>query len=347
MREAPGLAATRSRCDGHAAAPRRRRKAVRPGVMPTLFGHHMIGHCLFITLDEMSSELPDLYEYVGGPCPAPTAGMTEEEKDSWCAMENGHFDVACDMEPEQRDEYRRVVSYLEYANKELLQQGLDEAPGDVPLDRRSTTRTSRSDGATIPITSRRSSRPKRRADRQRRADDPHARLLGQAARPHGRELHRGRHPEGLPRGSGVPQGTEAHRHLPQAEEGGPADLGVRSDDGQAERPTATQEAPRSPRAQGRRLTGGRRGTDRARGMDRQTWPRVRRDDLPSPTRQHGAGPVLEAGRAGTTTRRSSSTRPATICSPCGKPPAGPGGLGSPSIAASTIFTTRRRCSTTR
>ena len=26
---------------------------------------------------------------------------------------------------------------------------------------------------------------------------------------------------------------------------------------------------------------------------------------------------------------------------------GPGGLGSPSIAASTIFTTRRRCSTTR
>ena len=98
-------------------------KAVRPGVMPTLFGHHMIGHCLFITLDEMSSELPDLYEYVGGPCPAPTAGMTEEEKDSWCAMENGHFDVACDMEPEQRDEYRRVVSYLEYANKELLQRG--------------------------------------------------------------------------------------------------------------------------------------------------------------------------------------------------------------------------------
>ena len=45
----------------------------------------MIGHCLFITLDEMSSELPDLYELVGGPCPAPTAGMTEWEKDSSCA----------------------------------------------------------------------------------------------------------------------------------------------------------------------------------------------------------------------------------------------------------------------
>ena len=38
-------------------------------------------------------------------------------------MKNGHFDMACDMEPDQRDEYRRVESYLEFANKELLQKG--------------------------------------------------------------------------------------------------------------------------------------------------------------------------------------------------------------------------------
>jgi len=102
---------------------RSERKAVRPGVMPTMFGRHMIGSSMFITLDEMSSELPDLFEYVGGSCPQPTAGMDEDENDRWCAMESGHFDVACDMEPDQRDEYRRVIATLEFANKELLRKG--------------------------------------------------------------------------------------------------------------------------------------------------------------------------------------------------------------------------------
>ena len=69
--------------------------------------------------------------------------------------------MACDMEPEQRDEYRRVVSYLEYANKDLLQRGSMKLLGTY-LGLGSTTRTSRSGGVTIPITSRRSRRRRRR-----------------------------------------------------------------------------------------------------------------------------------------------------------------------------------------
>ena len=102
---------------------RNERKAVRPGVMPTMFGRHMIGSSMFITLDEMSSELPDLFEYVGGPCSAPTAGMTEDDKDRWEMMEDGWFEMACDMERDQREEYRRVMATIEFANKELLRKG--------------------------------------------------------------------------------------------------------------------------------------------------------------------------------------------------------------------------------
>ena len=102
---------------------RNERKAVRPGVMPTMFGRHMIGSSMFITLDEMSSELPNLFEYVGGPCPAPTAGMTEDEKDRWEMMEDGWFEMACDMDRTQREEYRRVMATLEFANRELLRKG--------------------------------------------------------------------------------------------------------------------------------------------------------------------------------------------------------------------------------
>src|SRR5206468_432298 len=39
-----------------------KRKSVRPGVMPTLFGRHLIGNSLFIGLDEMAEELPALYD---------------------------------------------------------------------------------------------------------------------------------------------------------------------------------------------------------------------------------------------------------------------------------------------
>jgi hypothetical protein len=39
-----------------------RREAIRPGIMPTLFGRHLIGTAMFLGLEEMSDELPDLVE---------------------------------------------------------------------------------------------------------------------------------------------------------------------------------------------------------------------------------------------------------------------------------------------
>ena len=73
------------------------RQAVRPGIMPSMFGRHMIGSSLFITLDEMASELPGLDEFV-------EAG-------------------ACDMTPEVKLEYDRVEEILKDASTALLQRG--------------------------------------------------------------------------------------------------------------------------------------------------------------------------------------------------------------------------------
>ena len=73
------------------------RQAVRPGIMPTMFGRHMIGTSLFITLEELADELPDLDEFVE--------------------------DGACDMAPEVKEEYKRIEEALTSASKELLKRG--------------------------------------------------------------------------------------------------------------------------------------------------------------------------------------------------------------------------------
>jgi hypothetical protein len=86
------------------------RKAVRPGIMPTLFGRHMIGSSIFITLDEMADELPDLHEYIGGPCPV---GVDDP---FW-------IDTCCEMDPTQKTEYARIESILNSTCKELLIRG--------------------------------------------------------------------------------------------------------------------------------------------------------------------------------------------------------------------------------
>ena len=93
------------------------RKAVRPGVMPTLFGRHLIGSSMFITLQELASELPDLFEYIGGPF-VPTG-----DRDRDARAQAGWVDVACDMLPAQKAEYDRVTAILECANKVLLRKG--------------------------------------------------------------------------------------------------------------------------------------------------------------------------------------------------------------------------------
>lgn len=73
------------------------RLAVRPGIMPTMYGRHLMGNSVFIQLAEMDDELPLLEEFVA--------------------------EGACDMDEDQATEYRRVETILESANRALLQNG--------------------------------------------------------------------------------------------------------------------------------------------------------------------------------------------------------------------------------
>jgi hypothetical protein len=93
------------------------RKAVRPGVMPTLFGRHLIGSSMFLTLGELAAELPDLFEYTGGPL------LPSGDADRDARAQAGWVDVACDMLPDQKAEYDRVTQTLEAVNRELLRKG--------------------------------------------------------------------------------------------------------------------------------------------------------------------------------------------------------------------------------
>jgi len=96
---------------------RSERKVVRPGVMPTMFGRHMIGSSMFIKLEDVSDNLPDLFEYIGGP------NLDHGDDDRSKAASDGWFDTACDMEPDQKIEYERVTATLELANRDLLIRG--------------------------------------------------------------------------------------------------------------------------------------------------------------------------------------------------------------------------------
>jgi clan AA aspartic protease (TIGR02281 family) len=110
------------------------RVVVRPGIMPTLFGRHMIGNTAFITLDEMAEGLPDMFEYIGGECPPPPSGPPEgasdedreryeAEIDRYERMKSFWVDTACVMAPNQKAEYDRIERTLDYAAKELLKRG--------------------------------------------------------------------------------------------------------------------------------------------------------------------------------------------------------------------------------
>lgn len=114
------------------------KKYVRPGVMPTMFGRHLIGSSMFITLEELAENLPDLFEYVGGEPGGPpeksdfeAAGRSEEDVQAHyehalelhAKGEDGWFETAVDMLPNQKAEYNRVVGRIEEANTDLLQSG--------------------------------------------------------------------------------------------------------------------------------------------------------------------------------------------------------------------------------
>jgi hypothetical protein len=74
---------------------KRSTKSVKPGIMPTLFGEHMIDKTLFLSLDEMVSNLPTLHEQV----------------------------ITCDLDPDVAKEYKRIETLLRAAITAMLQKG--------------------------------------------------------------------------------------------------------------------------------------------------------------------------------------------------------------------------------
>jgi clan AA aspartic protease (TIGR02281 family) len=76
----------------------------------------------------MAEGLPDLFEYIGGSCPPPPEPTGDEEADEvaldqYERMKAFWVDTVCEMEPDQRAEYNRIESTLEFASKELLRRG--------------------------------------------------------------------------------------------------------------------------------------------------------------------------------------------------------------------------------
>jgi clan AA aspartic protease (TIGR02281 family) len=106
------------------------RASIDPGVMPTMFARHMMGNSIFITLEELADNLPDLFEYVGGHVAPEEPRQIGESQDDFDGRldfhgrnEDGWFETAVDMESDQRAEYDRVMSILEIECKQLLQRG--------------------------------------------------------------------------------------------------------------------------------------------------------------------------------------------------------------------------------
>ncbi len=89
-----------------------RRRPV-PGVMPALFGRHLIDKAIFLALEDMADNLPRLREYVGGP-PQPDYDDGDHRF---------HVDCRVSMAPDQAQEYKRVEEILVGTCRDLLQRG--------------------------------------------------------------------------------------------------------------------------------------------------------------------------------------------------------------------------------
>ncbi|MFI5387268.1 MAG: DUF6094 domain-containing protein [Fimbriimonadales bacterium] len=84
-----------------------------PGVMPALFGRHLMDKAIFLALEDMADNLPRLREYVGGP-PQPDYDDGDHRF---------HSDCRVAMAPEQQREYKRVEDILVGTCREMLQRG--------------------------------------------------------------------------------------------------------------------------------------------------------------------------------------------------------------------------------
>ncbi len=89
-----------------------RRRPV-PGVMPALFGRHLIDKAIFLSLEDMADNLPKLREYVGGP---PQPDYDDDDH-------RFHIDCRVSMAPDQEREYKRVEGILVDTCRDLLQHG--------------------------------------------------------------------------------------------------------------------------------------------------------------------------------------------------------------------------------
>lgn len=91
------------------ATKQNKRTQIAPGVMPQLFGRHLLGCSVFLSLDEMDSTLPRLIDY-----------EIDDPEDPEYPGAGPH---SCEMDVEMEAEYKRIEKILEAANKELLKKG--------------------------------------------------------------------------------------------------------------------------------------------------------------------------------------------------------------------------------
>ena len=71
-------------------------ESVKPGIMPTLFGRHLLGNCVYLSLEEVSNELPELREII----------------------------VPVEMDAELAGEYERIERKMKDENDKLLVRGV-------------------------------------------------------------------------------------------------------------------------------------------------------------------------------------------------------------------------------
>jgi hypothetical protein len=91
---------------------------IAPGTMPHMFGNHMLGRSIFISLEGMADGLPDLIEHVGtGP-----EGNTESAEYNRLYAESW-IQTNVEMDEEQADEYKRINQIMDVTVREMVQKG--------------------------------------------------------------------------------------------------------------------------------------------------------------------------------------------------------------------------------
>jgi hypothetical protein len=91
------------------------RTKIVPGVMPIMFSRHLVERCVFLSLRDMANKLPLFTEYTG--CPI------DKEDDFFDPSDPYWINTRVEMEPKQKEEYGRIQSLLDAANKDKLKRG--------------------------------------------------------------------------------------------------------------------------------------------------------------------------------------------------------------------------------